>query len=75
MAVGDGFGFEGIGRLVERSCDRARLHSRAWIAFWLCAILVVTVVVAVYRAPTGAYGVLLVVAIVMLSANGRSEGP
>ena len=71
--MGDRIGWEVIGRLVERSCDRARLHSRVWITFWLCAILGATVVAAVNRAPTGAYVVLVVVAVVMVSADGRAE--
>lgn len=72
--MGDRWGWGDVGRVVVASCDRARLHSRAWITFWLCAILGATVVASVNRAPTGAYVVLVVVAVVMLSADGRS-GP
>jgi hypothetical protein len=71
--VGDRFDLEGFGRVAERSCRQAGSGSKVWMTLWLSAILVTTVVMAISHAPGGAYEILLVVAVVVGSADGRPE--
>jgi hypothetical protein len=65
---------EGVGDFVERVFGRARFHSRLWIAGWLSAILAMTAVAAIWHAPTAAYVILGLVAVVMIFADGRPKG-
>lgn len=71
----DKLDLDGLGRFVERVLVRARSQSRWWVGAWLGAILVVTPLVALFRAPAAAYGILLVVVLVALhteDGTGRS---
>jgi len=68
------FDFDGLGRLVEQIFGRAAHHPRWWIALWLAGVLVVTTIAVVCHAPFVAYAILLVVAVVVVFADGRS-GP
>lgn len=62
--------FDGLSRLLEQFGRQVGTHSRAWIATWFFAILVVTALAAVRQAPTAAYVTLLVVAAVAVFAGG-----
>jgi hypothetical protein len=66
------FDFDGLGRLVEWIFGRAAHQPRWWIAVWLAGVLVVTAIAVVCHAPFVAYVILLVVAVVVVFADGRS---
>ena len=70
--VGDRLDAVGSDRAVGRRRGQAGSRPRTWVALWLLAILVAGVVMAINRAPAGAYEILLVVAVAAGSANGRS---
>jgi hypothetical protein len=67
--------FEGFGPAVERIFSRAANHPRWWIAVWITAILGATVAAVVCHAPSAAYAVLFVLAVmVVFTADGRHRG-
>lgn len=71
----DKLDLDGLGRFVERVLGRARSQSRLWVGAWLACILVVTTVVALFRAPTAAYVILAVVVVVVVQTGDRVDGP
>lgn len=71
----DKLDLDGLGQLVERVFGKAREQSKVWIGAWSAIILGVTTVIALFRAPTAAYLILVLVVLLVVSADGRPNEP
>lgn len=73
FALSDNFDLAGAGHVLGWLATRAACRSRAWITVWAIVILAVTTTAVICHAPTIAYVILLVVAVVVLFADGPSD--
>lgn len=64
---------DGLSRLLCEILSRLGPQSRVWLATWLAVILAITTLAVVRQAPTGAYLILVVVAVAVVAAGQSGE--